>query len=271
MENNNNKVPNLSLFLFDEEQFLDMDFNFDNGEMINDINESKYTSLFINNFEINENDIRDIISDINNKKSIPIKKVSEKNEKNKNKEVNNKIKKNKKYAISNLIRKVKKVLFNSLLNYDNYIISKEYEYNIGNGIYIKKLFKINYFQIKNISKNFNKQLLNTPQGVIFSSDISKKYSYYPKDHNKQLIKKLINEKNKEKNKKFNDLFNVTLLGCINHLLGYIKSESLEGFNKFYDEEIIELDEKYKELLKKVIKNLGSMFTIKKQRKRNNKK
>ena len=85
MENNNNKVPNLSLFPFDEEKFLDMDFNFDNGEMINDINESKYTSLFINNFEINENDIRDIISDINNKKSIPIKKVSEKNEKNKNK------------------------------------------------------------------------------------------------------------------------------------------------------------------------------------------
>ena len=68
MENNNNKVPNLSLFPFDEEKFLDMDFNFDNGEMINDINESKYTSLFINNFEINENDIRDIISDINNNK-----------------------------------------------------------------------------------------------------------------------------------------------------------------------------------------------------------
>ena len=31
--------------------------------------------------------------------------------------------------------KVKKVLFNTLLNYDNYIISKEYEHNIGNGIY----------------------------------------------------------------------------------------------------------------------------------------
>ena len=94
--------------------------------------------------------------------------------------------------------------------------------------------------------------------MIFSSDISKKYSYYPKDHNKQLIKKLINEKNKEKNKKFNDLFNVTLLGCINHLLGYIKSESLEGFNKFYDEEIIELDEKYKELLKKVEQRLNTI-------------
>ena len=59
---------------------------------------------------------------------------------------------NEKPSISNLIRKAKKILFTSLLKYDNYIISKVYNNKLGNVINIKKLFKINHFQIKNLTQ-----------------------------------------------------------------------------------------------------------------------
>lgn len=52
--------------------------------------------------------------------------------------------------------------------------------------------------------------------------------------------------------------------CINHLLGIKNLESLEGLNKFFEDEINESEDQYKELLKKVIKDLGSNFIIKKK-------
>jgi len=51
---------------------------------------------------------------------------------------------NEKYLNANLMRRDKTILFDSLLNYDNFIISKVYNGNIGNGINIKKLLKINH-------------------------------------------------------------------------------------------------------------------------------
>ena len=91
------------------------------------------------------------------------------------------------FTIDSLIRRAKKILFDTLLKYDNYVISKVYNNRIGNGLKIKKLLKINHLQIKNTNTNFNMELLKTSQGTILSSDISARHSNYPLDHNKILI------------------------------------------------------------------------------------
>jgi hypothetical protein len=268
MENNNYISDNSSfsekILAFDKDISFNNNCNYNKFDTINEIYYNEYSSLFTKNNETNKYDNLNLTSDIKSLGNILTKKSSIKDTQHNNIVYKDLIDENEKPSISNLIRKAKKILFTSLLKYDNYIISKVYNNKLGNGINIKKLFKINHFQIKNVKKKFNKELLNTPQGVIFSSDISKKFSSYPYDHNKQLIKKLLNEKDEKKSKIFNNLFNRTLLECINHLLGIKKLESLEGLNKFFDDEIIELEDQYKELLKKVIKDLGSIFTIKKK-------
>ena len=63
--------------------------------------------------------------------------------------------------IDNLLRRVKKIAFTSLLNYDNYIISKIYNNGLCKSITIKKLLRIKHHQIKNVNSNFNKELLGT--------------------------------------------------------------------------------------------------------------
>ena len=160
-----------------------------------------------------------------------------------------------KFANDSLIRRAKKILFNSLLKYDNYIISKFYNASIGNGITIKKLFKIDHFIIKNSNTNFNKELLNKTQGEIFSSNISTRYTSYPLDHNKRLINKLLKEKNLEKRKIFNLLFNITLSECIHYLNGEKDLNILKGLEKFYEKEFNNLgkDEEVIKELKIVIK------------------
>ena len=191
-------------------------------------------------------------------KTLPCITTDEKRE-NKNLKVN----KNFNYT---LIRKIKTILFNSLLKYDNYIISQVYNNKIGNGLNIKKLFKINHFQIKNLNANFNKTLLNTTQGEIFSSNISTRHTSYPLDHNKRLINKLLNEKNEEKRKLFNQLFNITLLECIHYLKGEIECNVLKGYEKYYE---IDLDKdiKLKKELKKLINNYERIIQDKKSRKK----
>lgn len=167
-----------------------------------------------------------------------------------------------------LIRRAKKILFDTLIKYDNYVISKVYNNHIGNGLKIKKIFRINYFQIKNTNTNFNKQLLKTPQGIILSSDISTRHSNFPSDHNKILIKELLNEENEEKRIFFNQLFSKTFSDFINHLIGKKKSYYLEGIENFYENELTHLGQKdkLKKILKLVINNFEKMFENKKPRK-----
>ena len=174
---------------------------------------------------------------------------------------------NEKYSNDNLLRRAKTILFDSLLKYDNYIISKVFDDQIGNGINIKKLLKINHSQIKNINANYNRDLIKTSQGKIFSENISKRHTYYPLDHNKKLINKLLNEADDEKRKTFINLFSKTLKECIQHITGQ-KNEELKGLENFYEKEIIELeeDDKFKKEIKKFIDNYEEIINKKKPRK-----
>ena len=174
--------------------------------------------------------------------------------------------------IDNLLRKAKKVIFHSILEYDNYIIAKAYNYNIGQGINTKKLFKINYSQIKNTQTNFNKKLLNTPQKDIFSSNITTKYSNFPLDHNKKLINKLLEEEDLNKREIFNNLFNITLLEFIQHLKGKKKIEGLNGLDSLFKKKLIEMkkNKEYEEL-KNTINDYEKIFEDKKPRTNKTKK
>lgn len=166
----------------------------------------------------------------------------------------------------NLIRRVKRIVFDSIMKFDNIIISKLYK-NLGNGISIKKLFKNNHSQTKQIGTLYNKDLLNKTQGEIFSEKITKKFTSFPLDHNKQLIESLLNEKDEVKRKIFRNLFNKTLLECINHLIGKKKYKELEGLEDIYKSKMIELDkdEEYKDELKYILNNIEKIFNSKKPR------
>ena len=177
------------------------------------------------------------------------------------------------YSKTSLLCKVKKIIFDSLLKYDNYIISKMYNNNIGNGITIKKLFKTSHYQIKCSSTKFNKELLKKTQGEIFSSSITTKFTNYPLDHNKQLIEKLLNDKNEERKEIFENLFNRTLLECIEHLIGKKEYKSLKGLEKFYQNEIQrkKKNKENKELLINIINKFEDIINEKKPRTKKTKK
>ena len=204
------------------------------------------------NSELLSKDTSNSVKDKKYDKKIGLKKKREENEK---------------YSNDNLLRRAKTILFDSLLKYDNYIISKVFDDQIGNGINIKKLLKINHSQIKNINANYNRDLIKTSQGKIFSENISKRHTYYPLDHNKKLINKLLNETDDKKRKTFINLFSKTLKECIQHITGQ-KNEELKGLENFYEKEIIELeeDDKFKKEIKKFIDNYEEIINKKKPRK-----
>ena len=245
-------------------------YNFLEGNGINDslslvsildtpIDAPKFSVLDLMKFD-DKNQNSDLISkDTSN--SVKDKKLDTK--------IGQKVKREEKenYSNDNLLRRAKTILFDSLLKYDNYIISKVYNDHIGNGVNIKKLLKINHSQIKNINANYNRDLIKTSQGKIFSENISKRHTYYPEDHNKRLINKLLNENDDDKRKIFVNLFSKTLKECIQHITGQ-KIEELKGLERFYENEINELEEgdKFKKEIKNFIDNYETIINKKKPRK-----
>ena len=250
-------------------------YNLQEGNGINDslsqvsifdspIDAPKFSLLDLLKFNDNKQNSDLISKDTSN--SVEDKKLGKK--------ISQKVKReeNDKYSNDNLLRRAKTILFDSLLKYDNYIISKVYNDQIGNGINIKKLLKINHSQIKNINANYNRDLIKTSQGKIFSENISKRHTYFPEDHNKRLINKLLNETDEEKRKTFVNLFSKTLKECIQHIAGK-KIEELKGLERFYENEIIQLgeDDEVKKEIKKFIVNYETIINKKKPRKTKNEK
>lgn len=83
----------------------------------------------------------------------------------------NKKRTNKKKDRNNETRKLKRLFCNSIFKYINNIILKVYNNNIGHGINMKKLLKINHNCINNSRADFNKQLLYKTIKDIFYHEI----------------------------------------------------------------------------------------------------
>ena len=235
-------------------------------------------SIPINNPNFQENAIlffkNESNKDYNNLEAANEKNMLKIKRKRGRKKVNlNNNKEHNKFSQDNLFRKLKCIIFNSLIKYDNDVICKVYNNNIGKGIFIKQIFKINHEQIFSSDANFNKNLLEKTQGEILSDNITTKFSNYPLSHNKDIIESLLNESDEIKRKKFNKLFNKTFLECIQHIRGSKKVAGLEGLEKVFKKELNELNDEacYLNELRNLINNYEDICYNKTARKKKDKK
>ena len=93
--------------------------------------------------------------------------------------------KHNKYSGDNIIRRIKSTLITNLSLFINSVIIREYNGNIGQGIYRKEFLKMVQNQIINGKKD--KEFLNKKLEDIFSEDISNKYTLLSYKHNKNLV------------------------------------------------------------------------------------
>ena len=149
-----------------------------------------------------------------------------------------------KYADDNIIRKCKFIVLSHIMDFINAKIKEKYK-NIGYGIKIKQLMKINKAQVSNIKTDYNLKFMNKQLKDIFSDTISTKYTRFPLKKNENLIKELINEKDDEKKEYFNNLFSLTFSDCLNHFIDKKFIPILKDLELF--EEIINDSKKLKKI------------------------
>ena len=173
------------------------------------------------------------------------KKILTQNKKRKIKETTDKIEAiHTKYADDNIIRKCKFIVLSHIMDFINAKIKEKYK-NIGYGIKIKQLMKINKAQVSNIKTDYNLKFMNKQLKDIFSDTISTKYTRFPLKKNENLIKELINEKDDEKKEYFNNLFSLTFSDCLNHFIDKKFIPILKDLELF--EEIINDSKKLKKI------------------------
>ena len=215
----------------------------------------------------------DITKDIINSENVQIKTKKTKKKSGREKKSNSKIVHNK-FSDDNLRIKCKHLVLKYLLKFLNDRIYKVYGGNIGKGIYQKQLKVINQKQQKDANINFNKKFMTDKIKDIFSVDITKKFSYFPVNHNKELINKLLNESDVHKKIYFEKLFNLEFVDCLKHFIGEKNIDILKGLKLFSDNDIkndiinnCEEDGfKYYEKLKNYLNNYEKIISNKKARK-----
>ena len=137
-------------------------------------------------------------------------------------------KKHTKYSYDNLKRECKHLVIENVMKFINNKIYEIYEGNIGNGLNIKRLLKLNQSQKTNADVEFNKLFITKSLKEIFSQDITKQIKLYSQDHNKKVIEKLIEEKKEN----FENLFNLTFIDCVEHFIGNKNIVELNGLILF---------------------------------------
>jgi hypothetical protein len=296
--NNSNNISNESLFNKDEPLSFNLD---ENIELFNGNIFEERTTLY--NFENNYNYNQNIVNEAPIKESLKIEnnsnfktqettliegKKSTQNEDNKNlleskaknnDKLLNKKRKNKsknssngekhsKFSSDNTLRKIKHITLENVRNLINEKIKEIYNNNIGLGISKKKLLTLNQSQKVDATIDFNKQFIDKKLYEIFSDKISTRYTSYPGDFNKNLIKNLMNEKDLNKREYFQKLFNLSCLDCLSHFRGSKKIKELTGlksFSEYINEE--ENDEYYKNQLEYYINDFENILQKKRSRKR----
>lgn len=171
-----------------------------------------------------------------------------------------------KFADDNLRKKSKHIILSEILTFLNSKLKEIYKDNIGNGILLKQLLTLNHKQKANIIVNDNKQFLQKTLQEIFSDDISKRYTNFPSDHNKNLINRLLEEDDEGKRKYFNTLFKLTFSEVLCHFQGKQIIKELVGL-RTYKEALknYETEKDYYENLKYHLTNFEEIINSKKSR------
>ena len=152
-----------------------------------------------------------------------------------------------KFSYDNMTKKLKKFLLNSILKFVNSFIIKEEE--MDTSVQKRKknnkckvisksiLFQIDQNIIKDITREYNINLLNLTLKEIFSKDITLKIKKKEKDSNKKLIEEIYL---KNKKKKTINILNMRLNQCIEHLTNKVYYPELQGLENEYEKIINEL-------------------------------
>ena len=245
---------------------------FDNLKKIRLPSITPINSIFENDpyFNINLNDKN---SDVTKEDMVEINISQKKTKTNKlgRKRNNSKEKgKHNKYSGDNIIRRIKSTLITNLSLFINSVIIREYNGNIGQGIYRKEFLKMVQNQIINGKKD--KEFLNKKLEDIFSEDISNKYTLLSYEHNKNLVQRLLNENDEVKKKLFKKLFNFSFLECLKHYRGSEYIEELQGLKTLKEElKNFEDDVEYLEVFKDYVLNFEEIIKKKKSRNTNHNK
>ena len=186
-----------------------------------------------------------------------------------------------KYSDDNIIRKIKKAVLNNTMEYINEKIFEIYSDICKSSLKEKRLLKMKQGAYEKGRANYNKSFLNQSLKLLFSEEISTKYTKHSPQHNKNTIEMLINEEDVDKRSAFLKLFSLTFRDCLNHFRGTAYIEELDGMIIFEEYcKILGLNGnedkyKYKKLLEYFLMNYEELIMAKKQRnlrkeKKNNK-
>lgn len=172
-----------------------------------------------------------------------------------------------KFSDDNIRRKCKHLILDSFVEFINAKIKTMYNGNIGKSIFKKEFLTLNKDQKFDSSIENNKNFLNKTLGDIYSDTISKRFTNYLPQHNKNLIQNLINEEDENKKNYFKQIFDLTFLQCLEHFNGANINELLEGMKCFKDiQEKFNDDKEYKDVLFHYIINFKEIINSKKSRK-----
>lgn len=175
-----------------------------------------------------------------------------------------------KFANDNLRKKSKHIILSEILTFLNLKLKEIYKNNLGNGILLRQLLTLNHKEKANINIIENQNFIKKTLQEIFSEDISKRYTNFPSNHNKELINRLLNEEDEGKKNYFNKLFNLTFSEALHHFQGKIIINELLGL-KTYKESIkkYENEKDYHENLVFHLTNFEEIINSKKPRKKKN--
>lgn len=175
-----------------------------------------------------------------------------------------------KFANDNLRKKSKHIILSEILTFLNLKLKEIYKNNLGNGILLRQLLTLNHKEKANINIIENQNFIKKTLQEIFSEDISKRYTNFPSNHNKELINRLLNEEDEEKKNYFTKLFNISFSEALHHFQGKIIIKELIGL-KTYEESIkkYENEKDYHENLKFHLTNFEEIINSKKPRKKKN--
>ena len=173
-----------------------------------------------------------------------------------------------KFSDDNIIRKIKHVILDNVMKFINKKIHIIYSYQNEKEKKERELFKLKQNSKISSRINYNKEFLNKKLVEIFSGDISSKYSRFPTNHNKELIKSLINENDEKKKILFNKIFNLSFVDCLNHFRGSKKIVELEGvsnLDNYLKSKKTNFNEEYSNLFKYFVNNYENVIIEKKSR------
>ena len=186
-----------------------------------------------------------------------------------------------KYKQDNMIRKLKALLKRVFLDFINLKLKEMNilsEFKINRKTYKNeeiRLLNIKQDDVKDISCEKNRQILQNTIRQMFSVERSGNYSNYPVDFNIQLIKRLDEIDN---GKKITSIFDMSYLECLRYIrkdpkiIYDHKYSCLKGMEKIFDETLKRklsknCDERYYNDFIDLIKNFETIYYNKKERAR----